>query len=80
MGKGKGGHTSRVQRIDVNTQIHWLRCPNSISDLLDDARRADAVDFASFGNLKAAVAVIFVVAETGQSSANASVDIRVVGQ
>ena len=82
MGKRKEErrHTSRVQRIDINTQIHWLLCPNSIPDLLDNARRADAVDFASFRNLKAAIAVVFVIAGTGQSGANAGVDVGVVGQ
>ena len=80
MRKGKGGHTSRIQRIDINTQIYWLLCSNSVPDLLDNACRADAVNLASFGNFEAAVAVVFVIAKTGQSGANAGMDVRVVGQ
>ena len=72
-------HTSRIKRIDINTQIHRLLRPDSIPDLLDDACRADGVDLSRFRDLEAAVAVVFIVAEAGQGGADAGVDVAVVG-
>ena len=57
----RGRHTSRIQCVDVDTQIHGVLRADSVSDLLDDSRGADGVDFARFGYLEAAVAVVVVV-------------------
>lgn len=72
-------HTCWIQRIDINTQVHWLCSPNSVPDLLDNTRRANGIDLARFGDFEAAIAVILVVTETGQGGADAGVNVRVVG-
>lgn len=59
---GKGWrHTSRIQCVDIDTQIHGILRADPVSDLLDYARGADGVDLARFGDLEAAVAVVVVV-------------------
>ena len=51
---------------------------DALVDLLDDARGADLVDFARLDDLEAAVAVVFVVTESGERRADAGVDVGVV--
>lgn len=78
--RGRGrGHTSRIQCVDVDTQIHGVLGADSVSDLLDYPGRADGVDLARFGDLEAAVAVVVVVRQAGQRGADAGVDVAVVG-
>lgn len=60
----KGTRTSWIQGIDINAQIDRLFCPHSVSDLLDDARGTNGINLSSFRDLKAAIAVVFVVAQT----------------
>lgn len=63
--KREGGEerTSRIQCVDIDTQIHWVLGPDSIPDLLDDPRHADRVNLSCLGNFKAAVPIVLVVAE-----------------
>ena len=78
---GRGdSHTSRIQGIDVDTQIHGFRSPDSILDLLDDARHADRIDLPCLDDLEAAVSVVVVVGQAGKGGADAGVDVGVVGQ
>lgn len=72
--------TSRIQRIDVDTQIHGLLRADPVSNLLDDALGADGVDDARLDDLEAAVAVVVVVAQAGEGGADADVDVGVVGE
>lgn len=79
-GWGKRRHTRRVQSINVNAEVDRVLGPDAVADLLDDACRADGVNLARFGDLEAAVAVVFVVAEAGEGGADAGVDVAVVGE
>ena len=72
--------TGWIQRININTQVHRLLRPHSFPDLFDDPRRPDRINLAGFGYLKAAVAVVLVVAEAGKCGADAGVDVAVVGE
>lgn len=72
-------HTCRVQRIDINAQVYGLLA-HSLPDLLDDTRRTDGVDFSGLDNLKPAIAVIVVVAQSGEGGTDAGVDVAVVGE
>jgi hypothetical protein len=57
--------TSRVQGIDIDTQIHGLLQSDSFPNLLDDAVGADLVYFACFDDFETAVPVVLVVRGTG---------------
>ena len=70
--------TSRIKSVNVDTQIHGLLGAYPVLDLLDNAIDANLVDFACLDNLKAAVAVIFVVGRSRQRRADAGVDVGVV--
>ena len=59
--EGKKIHTSGIQGIDIDTQIHGFGSPDSVLDLLDDARHADGVNFPRFDDFETAVAVVVVV-------------------
>lgn len=48
--------------------------------MFDDALGTDLVDFAGLDDLKAAVAVVLVVAGPAQGRADAGVDVGVVGE
>ena len=69
---------SRVKGIDIDGQVDRVLVSDALVDLLDDTRGADFVDFARLDDLEAAVAVVLVVGETGQSGADAGVDVGVV--
>lgn len=53
--------TSRIKGINIDTQVHRLRGPNSVFDLLDDTFCADRINLPGFNNLKATIAIILVV-------------------
>ena len=72
--------TSRIKSVNVDTQIHGLLRAYPVLDLLDNAIDANLVDFACLDNLKAAVAVIFVVGRARQRGPDAGVDVGVVGE
>lgn len=76
----KIGHTSRVQGVNVDTEIHRLARADSIYYFLDNPGRPDRVNRTSFDNFEAAIAVIFIVAETRQGCPDASMNIGVVGE
>ena len=71
-------HTSWVQSIDIDAQIHWLLGSDTVSDLLDDAIHTDSVNFSGFNNLKAAVPIVIIVAKSGEGCAYTGVDVGVV--
>ena len=72
--------TSRIKSVNVDTQIHGLLRAYPVLDLLDNAIDANLVDFACLDNLKAAVAVVFVVGRARQRGPDAGVDVGVVGE
>jgi len=72
--------TSRVKRINVDTQVHGLGRANPVPDLLDDTISADLVNLSGFDNLKSTVAVVLVVRGTRQRRADAGVDVGVIGK
>lgn len=53
--------TSRIQSININTQIHRLLSPDPIPDFLDNAICANFVDLPSLNNLESTVAIILIV-------------------
>jgi len=75
-----GGHTSRIQGIDIDAQIDGLLRPDAFSDLPDDAMHANGVNLARLDDLEAAVTVILVVRGAGERGADAGVDVAVVGE
>ncbi len=72
--------TGRIERVDVQRQIHRVLGPDPLENLLDDAVGADLVDLARLDNLKPAVPVVLVVARPAQRGADAGVDVGVVAQ
>ena len=70
--------TCRVESVDIDGQIHGLGSADALVDLLDDAFHSDRVDLACFHDFKPAVSVVFVVAGSAQSCADAGVDVAVV--
>ena len=76
----EGIHTSRIQSIDIDTQIHGFRSPDSILDLLDNPGHANRIDFPCFDDFESAVSIVVVVGQAGQGGADAGVDVGVVGQ
>jgi hypothetical protein len=72
--------TSRVKRINVNTQVHGLSGTNPVPNLLDDAIGADLVNLPGFHNLKSTVTIVLVVGRTRQCRADAGMDVGVVGK
>jgi len=53
--------TSRIKGIDIDTQIYRVLRSYSVLDLFDDAFSSNGVNLASFGDLKTAIAIIFIV-------------------
>ena len=49
-------------------------------DLLDDPLSSNRVDLSSFNNSEATISIMFVIAQPTQSSADASMDVRIVPQ
>lgn len=72
--------TSRVESIDVNTQVDGLRRANTVPDLPDDAMHTNRVNLACLDDLKPTVAVILVITGSGQGCPNPRVDIAIVGK
>lgn len=72
-------HTGGIQCIDIDTQIYGLLA-HSLPDLFDDTRRTDGVDFSGLDDFKPAIAVIVVVAQSGEGGTDAGVDVAVVGE
>ena len=72
-------HTSRIQSVDIDTQIHRPRDPDPLPYFPDNPLRANRIDFSCFHDLEAAVAVVVVVGEAGEGGADAGVDVGVVG-
>lgn len=86
--KGKRGNgrkdlcrlTGRIKSVNIDAEIDGFACSNSIPDFLDNASRPNRVDLACLDNLESTVAVIVVVAETGQGGTNTCVDVGIVVQ
>lgn len=72
--------TSRIQSVNVQTQVHWVRGSDSVPDLLDDPIDANGIDLTRLHDLKAAVAVILIIRRSTQRRADAGVDVGVVLQ
>lgn len=74
------GHTCWVQGVDVDGQIDWFLCADSISDLLDYAMHSNRVDFSCLHDFKSAVSIIVVIAQSTQRRADPSVYVRIIRQ
>lgn len=72
------GLTSRVERVDVQAQVHGISGTHALADLLDDAVRPDGVDLARLDDLEAAVPVVLVIRGPAERRADAGVDVGVV--
>lgn len=72
--------TCGIERVDVDAQVYRVFGADAIFDLLDDAARADGVDFARLDDFEAAVAVVLVVAGSRECGADSGVDVGVVCQ
>ncbi len=77
----------RIQRIDIDAQIHRVLGADAVLDALDDALHAagevvgrGVIYFAGLDDGEAAVAVVGVVGEAGEGGADAGVDVGVVGE
>lgn len=70
--------TSRIQSIDVQTQINWVLSAHTIPNLLDDTIRPDGIDLAGLDDLEPAISVVFVVTRSAQCSSDPRVDVGVV--
>lgn len=72
---------SRVEGVDVERQVDGLGGANAGLDLVDDALDANllVVDLAGLDDLEAAVAIILIVAGSGEGGADAGMDVGVVG-
>lgn len=57
--------TSRVQGVNIDAKIHWLTRAYTIFDFFDYPLGPNRVNRTSFDDFKAAIAVVFVIAETG---------------
>lgn len=80
LGRARGGRKRRVERVDVDGQVHGPVGADAVDDALDDAVGADGVDLAGLDDLEAAVAVVVVVAGPAEGGADAGVDVGVVGE
>lgn len=72
--------TGRIKSVNIDAEIDGFACSNSISDFLDNASGPNRVDLACLDDLESAVAVMVVVAETGQGGTNTCVDVGIVVQ
>ena len=72
--------TSRIQSININAQVHWLGQANPISNFLDDTTHADSIDLTGFNNLETTVAIVIVIAKTGEGGSYASMDIGIISE
>lgn len=70
--------TGRIERINIQTQIHRIRGADSVANLLDDAVHANGVNLAGLDNLKAAIPVILIVRGPAEGRADTSVNVGVV--
>lgn len=72
--------TSRVQRININTQINRPFRPHPLSYLLHNPLHTHLIYLPRLHNLKPAVTVIVVIAQPAERRPYPGVDIAVVGQ
>jgi hypothetical protein len=70
--------TCGVQGINVERQIYWFRCTNTVTNFLDDSVHANGINLASLHNFEAAVSVVLIITWATQSCADASVDVGVI--
>jgi hypothetical protein len=76
----KGKRTCWVQGIDIDGEIDRLLCSHSIFDLLDDTLCTYRINLSGFHDFKTAVAVIVVVAHSGEGGTYTGVDVGVIGE
>ena len=72
--------TSRIQSINIDTQIHRILGTNAVPDPLDNTISADLVNLARLDDFEATVAVVLIIGGTGKGRADAGVDVGVVFQ
>lgn len=72
--------TCWIQCVNVQGQVHRVLGANPINSLLNDAIGTNLVNLPRLDNLEATVAIIIIVAWTGQCGANSSMDVCVVGE
>ena len=70
--------TSRIQRIDIHTQIHGLLRAHPRSNPLNNPLSTNSIDFPRLHDLKSAVSIVVVIGETGKGGTDAGVDVGVV--
>lgn len=70
----------RIQRIDINGEIHRVLVSDTIMDLLDDTLSTNSINLSSFGNLETAVPIVLVIRQPGERCANSGVDVGVVAK
>lgn len=84
MGKGKlekgETRTSRIQSVNIDTQVNGFRRPDSVPDFLDYSRCSYYVNFPRLYDFKSTVAIVFVIGGAGECCADAGVDVTVVGE
>ena len=61
MGRADDILTSRIQGIDIDTQVNRFGRADSIPDLLDNTGHANRIYLSCLYNLEAAVSVVVVV-------------------
>lgn len=72
--------TSRVQCINIQTEVDRVLRAHALANLLDNAIGSDGVDLARLNDLEAAVAIVLVVRGAAERRANAGVDVGVVAK
>lgn len=72
--------TGRVEGVNVKGQVNWVLGTDTVDDALNDALSTNRINLTRLDNLKATVAVVVVVAGTGESGADTGVDVGVVGE
>lgn len=79
-GKKKKILTSRVQRVNVQAQIHGVLGAHTVTNLLDNAVDANRVHLTRLDNLEPAVAIVLIVGGAAEGRADAGVDVGVVAE
>jgi hypothetical protein len=71
---------SRIQSIDINTDINWVLQSNTILDFLDDSLGTNGINLSGLNNLETAVSVVLIITGTTQCCADTSVDVAMISE
>ena len=64
----------RIQRVDIDAQIHWIHRPNSISNGLDDSCGADRINLSGLHACKSTIPVVVIIREPAQCRPDSCVE------